>query len=155
MNPGKAKFIYHLDLIIGVYRLCIPPSVTLDLLAIANDKSHPRFACCHGIISRLWYIWGLTKILRSFIHHCPRCFVLQTKKYTLYSSLQPINSPPVPFFTLKLDFILALPLTTDGYNALLSLTCKFSKRVTLIKGKDTQMVKKWAHTFLAKLDLVN
>lgn len=59
------------------------------------------------------------------------------------------------FFTLTLDFIFAILLTTDGYNTLMSLTYKFSKRVTLIKGKDTEIVKDWAYAFLARLDLVN
>lgn len=41
------------------------------------------------------------------------------------------------FFTLTLDFILAIFLTTDGYNTLMSVTYKFFKRVTLIEGKNT------------------
>lgn len=54
-----------------------------------------------------------------------------------------------------LDFILTLPLTKNGYNALMSMTCKFSKKVTLIKGKDIWTVEEWAHAFLARLDLVD
>lgn len=56
---------------------------------------------------------------------------------------------------LTLDFILALLLTTEGYNALMSMTCRFSKRVTMIEVKDTWTAEKWAHTFLARLDLVD
>lgn len=37
----------------------------------------------------------------------------------------------------------------------MSVTYKFSKRVTLIEGKDTWTAKKWAYAFLAKLDLIN
>ena len=37
----------------------------------------------------------------------------------------------------------------------MSVTCKFSKRVTLIKGKDTFTAKDWAHAFLARLDFVD
>ena len=131
-----AQQIYHLDRVTGVRRLCIPPAVAPDLLAIAHGEGHPGFACCHEIISRSWYIWGLTKILRAFIRHCPQCLALQTRRHAPYGSLQPIHLPPVPFFTLTLDFILALPLTADGYNALMSVTYKFLKRVTLIEGKN-------------------
>lgn len=56
---------------------------------------------------------------------------------------------------LTLDFILALLLITEGYNALMSVTCKFSKRVTMIEGKDTWTAEKWAYAFLARLDLVD
>ena len=37
----------------------------------------------------------------------------------------------------------------------MSVTCKCSKRVTLIEGKDTWTAKEWAHAFLARLDLVD
>ena len=37
----------------------------------------------------------------------------------------------------------------------MSVTCKFLKRVTLIKGTDTWSAEQWAHTFLNRLDLIN
>ena len=126
-----------------------------DLLAIVHGESHPGFARCHEIISCSWYIWGLTKIFRAFIRHCPQCPVLQTRRHAPYGSLQPIHSPPVHFFTLTFDFILALPLTIDDYNSLMSVTFKFSKKVTLIEGKDTWTAEEWAHVFFARLNLVD
>ena len=137
MLTRSIQLIYHLDRITSVCRLCIFPTVAPDLLAIVHGKGHLGFGYCHEIISRLWYIRGLTKILRSFICHCPQCLALQTRKHAPYGSLQPIHSSPIPFFTLILDFILDLPLITDGYNALMFLTYKFSKKITLIEGKDT------------------
>lgn len=53
-----------------------------------------------------------------------------------------------------LDFVFALPMSKKGYNTLMSVTCKFSKRITLIEGKDTWTAEEWAHAFLARLDLV-
>ena len=46
-------------------------------------------------------------------------------------------------------------MSKEGYNALMSVTCKFSKRVTLIKGKKTFTAEDWAHAFLVRLDLVD
>lgn len=37
----------------------------------------------------------------------------------------------------------------------MSVICKFFKRVTLIKSKDTFTVKKKTHVFFARLDLAN
>ena len=56
---------------------------------------------------------------------------------------------------LMLDFVLALPVSKESYNALMSVMCKFFKRITLIESKDTWTAKEWAHAFLARLDLVN
>ena len=37
----------------------------------------------------------------------------------------------------------------------MSVTCKFSKRVTLTEGADTWSTEQWAHTFLNRLDLID
>lgn len=132
--------LYHVDRITGVYQLCIPPAVATDIIAIAHGEGHPGFAHCREIVSRSWFIKGLTRLLRVYIQQCPNCLALQTRRHLPYRSLQPIQSPPVLFFTLTLDFILALSLSPKGYNALMSVTCKFSKRITLVPGKDTWSV---------------
>ena len=153
--PDKSKLFYHIDRLTNVHRLCVPLSVAPDILAVAHGESHPGFSCYYEIITRSWFIRGLTKLLRAFICHCPQCLALQTRRHPLYGSLQPIESPPVPFFTLTLDFMLALPLSKEKYNAIMSVTCKFSKRVTLIEGADTWSVEQWAHAFLNRLDLID
>ena len=154
-EPSTNKLIFHLDCSTGVRCLCISLSVAPELLAITHGEGHLGFSHCHEIISRSWFIRGLTKLLRSFIRHCPQCLSLQTRRHAPYGSLQPIQLPSVPFFTLTLDFVLALSVSKEGYNALMSVTYKFSKRVILIKGKDTFTAEDWAHAFLARLDLVD
>lgn len=37
----------------------------------------------------------------------------------------------------------------------MSVTCKFSKRVTLVPGKDTWSAADWAYALLARLDLID
>ena len=69
--------------------------------------------------------------------------------------VQSIKFPPVLFFTLTLDFILALSVSADRFNALMSVTCKFSKRITLIKGMDTWSAEQWGHAFFKHLDLID
>ena len=49
----------------------------------------------------------------------------------------PINRPGIPFYTITIDFIVTLPITTDNLDTLLTVTDKFSKRVYLIPGKST------------------
>ena len=136
-RPDKTKLLYHVNRLTNVHRLCIPPSMAPDILAIAHGESHPGFSRCCEIITRSWFICGLTKLLRSFIRYCPQCLALQTRRHPPYGSLQPIELSPVPFFTLTLDFVLTLPLLKEGFNAIMLVPCKFSKRVTLMEGADT------------------
>lgn len=51
--------------------------------------------------------------------------------------------------------MLALSLTKDGLNAIMSVTCKFSQRVTFIEGAETWSAKEWANAFLKQLDLID
>ncbi len=153
--PDKSQLLYHINRLTNVHRLYISPSVASDILAIAHGEGHPGFSRCYKIITRSWFIHGLTKLLRAFIRYCPECLALQTRRHAPYGSLQLIKSPPVPFFTLTLDFVLALPLSKGDYNALMSVTCKFSKRITLIEGADTWSVEQWAHAFLNRWDLID
>lgn len=58
-------------------------------------------------------------------------------------------------FILTLDFLIALPVNKKSYNTLMSMTCKFSKRVILIESKNTFTVEDWAYTLLSRFDLVD
>lgn len=83
----KTKLFYHVNRLTNVHRLCISPSVALDILTIVYGEGHPRFSCCYEIIIRFWFIHDLTKLLRSFIYHCPQCLALQTRQHPSYGSL--------------------------------------------------------------------
>ena len=81
--------------------------------------------------------------------------ILQTRRYAPYGSLNPISSPPVPFHTITIDFILALPLSDKDFDAAISVTDKFTKRITFASGKITWSAKDWAGTLLDRLDVVD
>ena len=74
--PDKSKLFYHINRLTNVHRLCILPSVALDILAIAHGERHPGFSHCYKIITRSWFIRGLTKLFCTFIRHCPQCLAL-------------------------------------------------------------------------------
>ena len=51
--------------------------------------------------------------------------------------------------------MLALPRLKKGFNAIILVTCKFSKRVTLIEGADPWSAEQSTHAFLKRLDLID
>ena len=154
-RSDKAKLLYYVNRLTNVHHLCISPSVAPDILRIAHDKGHLGFSRCFEIVSRSWFICGLTKLLHFFIRHCLQCLALQTRRHPPHGSFQLIESPSVPFFTLTLDIMLALPLSKEGYNVIISVTCKFSKRVKLVEDADTWSAEQWAHAFLKRLNLID
>ncbi len=153
--PGEDHdLIYHVDRFTGLQRLCIPQPLIKEILALAHGDGHPGFQRCHEIVTKSWYIHGLTKALRDYIAHCPECLILQTRRHKPYGALQPISSPPVPFHTITLDFVLALPTSEkpSQYDTILSVTCKFSGRTTFIPGKSTYSAMQWASELIDRLD---
>lgn len=75
-------------------------------------------------------------MLRQYIKHCPVYLQNKIRHHKLYRSLQPLQVPPAPFKIITMDFIVGLP-DNNGYDQLLVIVNKFSKRIGLIPGKST------------------
>lgn len=71
------NLLYYFDRITEVYRLCILLAIVKDVIAIAHREKHPGFAYYCKIVSRSWFIKGLTKLLQAYIQHCSECLALQ------------------------------------------------------------------------------
>ena len=118
-------------------RLCVPSNCIKTFFDIAHSGGHVGRNKCHEIIARQWYILKLDRKLREYLRHCPECQLYQTPRHRPFGALQPILTPPTPYHTILIDFVLALPVTPKGYDNIMSVTCKFTRKITLIPGKAT------------------
>ena len=75
--------------------------------------------------------------LQAYINECLNCSKNQIHCHKFYNNLQSILNLLISFHILVIDFILALPVSEEGYNAMLTITDKFIKGVQLIPGKNT------------------
>lgn len=130
--------IYYTNFDDGRERLCIPNSLKKEIFELIHDRQH------HGGFHRTYdrivssvYLRHLYRNLRTYIEHCPECELNQTKRHKPYESMVPIDRPGIPFHTIAMDFIVALPVTIDDLNYLLTVIDKFFKRVLLLPGKTT------------------
>ena len=97
----------------------------------------------------------MAKKLRSYLANCPDCQLKCTPRHSPYGSLQPVLTPPRPFHTITIDFILALPESNpDKHDCALSVTDKFSKAITLIPGQIAWGGEKWAPVLMDRLSLL-
>jgi len=150
-SPEETSFRLENELLWNEGRLCIPKALEADVFETAhNNQFHIGFHRLYPRIRDQYYIRKLEKHLRRYLLHCPQCQLLQTKRHRPYGSLQPIYAAAVPFHTITIDFVVGLPMA-DDCNALLTTTCKFSKRILLIAGHDTLTADAWAHWFLDAL----
>ena len=148
------QLIYYTDIERGL-RLCIPRTVVRDVFRLAHNKSgHLGYNRTHEKLSEGLYIYNMAKELRAYIGHCPECQLRRTPRHPVHGSLQPILTPPRPFHTISIDFILALPKSNpEGYDCAMSVTCKFSKAITIIPGNIAAGGKVWAAALLDRLCL--
>lgn len=145
----RDQLFYHLG---DTTRLCIPESMIKIVLALEHtNASHHGFERTFQRAYASWYIHHLRRHVKTFIEECPDCKIMSTRRHKPYGNLQPILTPPCPFHTITIDFILALPKTKDGYDAVMSVTDKFTKRITLIPGKTTWTAAQWGDALVKRL----
>lgn len=133
-------------------RLCIPDNLVKEILTMEHDElGHPGIDRLFQRVSSQFFVKRLGKKVRSYVEHCTKCKTFQTKRHKPYGSLQPIDIAPSPFHTISIDFILALPQTAEGFNCALSVTDKFSKRISVIPGKVTWNAEQWADALIDRL----
>ena len=140
--------IYYTDFI-GRIRLCLPKAFEKEIFHRAHDSNaHTGFNRTYEVIISIYFFRKLTRRLHRYIHHCHECNLNQTKRHATYGSLNPIVGPPLPHHTVAVDFILGLPPNPDGMDAAMSVTCKFSKRNTVVPGKENYTAEEWADAYL-------
>ena len=119
-------------------RLCIPTSLKKKVFQLTHDQIyHGDFHKIYDKITLLIYIHQLAKRLRIYIAHCSNCQLNQTKRHSTYNKLTSIITPTILFHTVAINWILALSVTKNGFNVLLTITCKFTKKILLMPDKDT------------------
>src|SRR5438045_4551485 len=99
------------------------------------------------------FFWkGLRRDIETFVNFCPECAVKRTIRTKEAIDINPLRVPPGPFHTITMDFITDLPEDTDWlsdyqYDALLTITCRFSKAKILIPGRKDWKAADWATAF--------
>ena len=79
------------------------------------------------------FFWnGMTKDITDYIRSCPVCQQNKPSQQRPAGLLNPIESPPVNWHTVTMDFITQLPLTASKHDAILVVVDKFSKMTHFI-----------------------
>lgn len=92
-------------------RLVIPKTLEQEVFAMAYDQAnHYGLECTFERLNGL-IMHRMRRNLKQYIDACPDCEANQTRRHKPYGDMQPIASPPIPFHTLTMDFVLALPIT--------------------------------------------
>jgi hypothetical protein len=136
-NP---KHTESLELIDGLYyktsRLCVPSNATLRTFLI--DMAHTPPLAGHGGVNRTLrlltrHFWW-PKIIRDvtkFVCECPSCQAVKARRTKPNGLLQPLPIPHQKWWTVTMDFVVELPPTPNGNNAILVFVDKLTKMIHL------------------------
>ncbi|OJD28893.1 uncharacterized protein BKCO1_1040008 [Diplodia corticola] len=146
--------IYFVDPEDGRHRLCVPKAVEQEVFTMAHDtQHHAGFWRAYLRIRQSILIHGMSRKLREYLKHCPQCQLCTTKRHRPYGELNPIQTSAGSREVQCLDFISKLPPTAKGFDMLLTITCKVTKEILLIKGKESWSAKEWADAYVKKIIL--
>ena len=135
-----------------VPRLCIPWGMERDVFQLVHDQNHHcGFHRAYARAAGAVYIRHLATRLRRYIRYCKQCLEGQTTRHAPYGQLAPIKAMALPFHTVTIDFIVSLPPSETGMDAVLTTTDKYSKRVSMLPGRTTWSAPQWAAPWLDSL----
>jgi hypothetical protein len=134
--------------------LCITQKSQRYFFNLAHDQNnHHGIHKTYAKLAANYFIPQLSQRLRQYIQHCPQCQTNATLRDKQHGLLHPIQSPPIPFHSITMDFIVGLPPTTQSghgneiFDSILTIVDKFSKAVLLLVGKSTYNATNWANQF--------
>ena len=120
------------------FRLCISIVMKAEVFKFAhNEMNHSGYARTHERFTQGFYIHNMIIKFHEFIRYCFHCQLNQTPRHKFYDSLQSIFFSVKPFYTLTIDFILALFKSFDGEDCVIDVIDKFFKTITFIADKTT------------------
>lgn len=136
-------------------RLCLFEEILKDIFRTIHEKSHLEYHKCYQILFVLFCIKNLIEKLKIYLKHCHEYQINQIKRHKTHEFLQFIDNSKVFFHIIIIDFILTLSRNIQSFDVVISITCKFFKKMTLISNKTTWFVQKWIITLLNQLNIMN
>ena len=94
----RRKFSHNMSF--TFQRLCISLSVIKNILSLIHDENHFEFDKIYQQIISSWYVQDLIKHVKSYIKHCSKCNINQTRHHKSYESLQSILTFSIFFYAL-------------------------------------------------------
>ena len=137
-------------------RMCALFEILKNIFSMIHDvNDHFDFDRIYNQITSFWYVRDLIRHLKNYFKHCSKCQVNQIRRHKSYDSLQFILSSSTLFHTITIDFVLTISFSHIELNNIMSITCKYSKRITIVFDKNIWSTKNWAKALLKRLDIAN
>ena len=149
------QFAVHDSLLYRKGKLCVPPGPKRKiLLQQAHDlisSGHPGVARTYAKLQRSYYWPRMYQDVEQFIASCDTCQRAKPTSQATAGLLHPLPIPKRQWESIAMDFIVDLPKSSTGYDAILTVVCRLSKQAHFIALHTTSTAVDVARLFLSNI----
>src|SRR6185437_8317078 len=130
----KERMLYCND------RLCVPQTAREAIICEFHDTptaGHPGRDRTYLLIQPQYYWPHMHSDIAEYVKTCPACQHNKAKRRVEAGLLQPLPIPTGKWESIGIDFIVGLPRTRQGYNAIMTVIDRLSKQAHFIPTTDT------------------
>ena len=137
-------------------RLCIPNNddIRKQILSEAHDTPysvHPGATKMYqGLREHFWWN-GMKKDVADYVAKCLTCKKVKAEHRHPAGELQPIKLPEWKWDEITMDFVVGLPRTPEGYDAVWVVVDRLTKSARFIPIKVTFSVERLAEIYIANV----
>ena len=95
------------------------------------EAGHPGIHKTLHLLQRSFWWPQMRADVAAYVTSCHSCQRSKASNVLPAGPLQPVVTPSIPWHTVSMDFIVALPLTPEGYDSICVFVDKFTKMVHL------------------------
>ena len=91
---------------------------------------------------------GLSEEVEDYVNSCSTCQTAKRRRAQPEGKLHPLPVPALPWQSVAIDILVNLPLTREGFDAILVVICRLTKMVHLIPCRTTDKVMDLAYRYV-------
>src|SRR5438874_379030 len=133
-------------------RAYVPDHMPLKLRLIQDHHEtpaagHPGRAKILKLLARTYFWPKMRREVDYFIRNCHTCQRLRTPRHAPFGILKPLAVPEGAWKDVSMDFMVGLPWL-NGFNAILTMTCRLTKMRHLIPCRDNTSAEQQAELYI-------
>ena len=137
-------------------RVCVPldSDTRRQILYECHDSpsaGHSGIRKTYALVRRQFYWPGLHKDVQDYVVQCQKCQVNKAERLKAGGLLQPLEIPQGKWESISMDFIVGLPNTSRGHDAIWVIVDRLTKMCRFIPTKTTVKTPELAKLFIENI----
>eukprot|EP00983_Pelagomonas_calceolata_P001983 66871-Pelagomonas_calceolata.AAC.1 len=120
----------------------------LSLCHVSLMSGHPGVAKTMHLVARQSYWPGMWSDVADYVRHCESCQRNKASTLKKAGKLQPLSIPGRRWESVSMDFIVKLPNSTRGYDAILVFVDRLTKMVRLVPTTESTSAAEFPQMFV-------